>query len=205
MNDVKYLRDLTSAGMLDCKIALETSNGNIDDSIKYLRQKGLASAAKKSSRVAMEGLIDSYIHVGSKIGVIVEVNCETDFVAKKDRFRELAKNIAMQLAASQSVEYITVDDIPEAVINNERNIEASKEDLIDKPIDKKQKIIEGRLQKRLKELSLMNQPFIKDTNISIEELVKEHIALFKENIKVRRFNRFILGDGVDNKSDNEYE
>nr|QCI07888.1 Translation elongation factor Ts [Pleonosporium borreri] len=196
MHDVKYLRDRTDAGMFDCKIALEASDGDINNAIKYLRQKGLASASKKSSRAAMEGLIESYIHVGSKIGILVELNCETDFVAKKKRFQRLAKNIAMQLAAYQSIEYINIDDIPDDIIEHERNIESSKEDLVNKPLDKKEQIIEGRLQKRLKELSLMNQPYMKNSDISVEELVKEHIALFKENIKVRRFNRFILGDGL---------
>ena len=199
---IKELRSKTGAGMMDCKKALQDSGGKIDLAIDSLRKKGLASVAKKSTRIATEGLIESYIHAGSRIGVLVELNCETDFVARQAEFHNLAKNIAMQLAACQSVEYIDINAIPEDIINHEKNIEAAKEDLLNKPQDKKERIIEGRIQKRLRELSLMNQPFIKNPEISVEELVQQNIALLGENIRVRRFQRFLLGEGLEKKSDN---
>nr|QCI08716.1 Translation elongation factor Ts [Sphondylothamnion multifidum] len=200
--NIKELRLKTGAGMMDCKKALEASDGQIEIAIENLRKKGLATAEKKSTRIATEGLIESYIHAGSRIGVLVELNCETDFVARQIEFHNLAKDIAMQIAACQSVEYINIDQIPENVIQHERNIESAKDDILSKPKYKQDKIIEGRIQKRLKELSLMNQPFIKKPNISIEELVKEHIALLGENIRIRRFERFLLGEGLEKKSEN---
>ena len=157
---VKELRDKTSAGMMDCKKALQDSNGDMEKAMETLRQKGLASANKKSSRIATEGLIDSYIHMGGKLGVIVEINCETDFVARRPEFQELAKNIAMQIAASPSVEYISLQHVPMDVINKEKEIESSKDDLTKKPADIKDKIVEGRIQKRLKELTLLDLSLI---------------------------------------------
>nr|QCI08370.1 Translation elongation factor Ts [Ptilothamnion sphaericum] len=200
-DNIKELRLKTGAGMMDCKKALEASDGQIDIAIENLRKKGLASADKKATRIATEGLIESYIHAGSRIGVLVELNCETDFVARQEEFQGLAKDIAMQLAACQSVDYIAINQIPQSVIDHERQIESSKEDILSKPLDKKEKIVEGRIQKRLKEMSLMDQPFIKKSDISIEELVKQHIALLGENIKIRRFERFLLGEGLEKKSD----
>ena len=150
---VKELRDKTSAGMMDCKKALQDSNGDMAKAIETLRQKGLASANKKTSRIATEGVIESYIHMGGKLGVIVEVNCETDFVARRPEFQELAKNIAMQIAASPSVEFISINNIPVEVVKREKEIESSKEDLAKKPAEIKEKIVEGRIQKRLKELN----------------------------------------------------
>ena len=201
VDNIKELRLKTGAGMMDCKKALEASEGRIDIAIENLRKKGLASAEKKATRIATEGLIESYIHTGSRIGVLVELNCETDFVARQQKFQNLAKDIAMQLAACQSVEYISIDQIPTMVIENERNIESMKEDILSKPLDKRDKIVEGRVQKRLKELSLVNQQFIRNTDISVEELVKQYIALWGENIKIRRFERFLLGEGLEKKSD----
>lgn len=201
-DDIKYLRSLTSAGFVDCKNALKNANGNINNAVKYLQKKGLVSAAKKLSRVTTEGLIESYIHFDYKVGVIIELNCETDFVSKKDEFHKLARDIAMQLAACKSIEYINIQDIPAEIIEQERKIEAEKEDLLNKDADRKEKIIEGRVQKRLKELSLMTQTFVKDNNISIDELIKQHIALFKENIRIRRFYRFVLGEGIEKKVNN---
>lgn len=200
--NIKELRIKTGAGMMDCKKALEASEGEINIAIENLRKKGLASADKKSARVATEGLIESYIHAGSRIGVLVELNCETDFVARQVEFHNLAKNIAMQLAACQSVEYISIDQIPQDVINHEKNIELEKEDIKNKPEERREQIIEGRINKRLEELSLMNQSFIRDPKISIEELVKQHIALLGENIHIRRFERFLLGEGLEKKSSN---
>nr|YP_009295787.1 elongation factor Ts [Schimmelmannia schousboei]AOM64722.1 elongation factor Ts [Schimmelmannia schousboei] len=198
---VKELRNKTGAGMMDCKKALQDSEGDINIAIESLRKKGLASADKKSARVAAEGIIESYIHAGSRIGVLVELNCETDFVARRLEFQELAKNIAMQIAACQIVEYVSIEDIPQNVIISETNIESGREDLINKQQEIKDKIVTGRVEKRLKELTLMNQAFIKNQDISIEELIKQHITLMGENIKIRRFKRFLLGEGLEKKID----
>nr|ARW63723.1 translation elongation factor Ts [Chondria sp. (in: red algae)] len=200
--NIKELRNKTGAGMTDCKKALEASNGQIDVAIENLRKKGLAFANKKSGRIAAEGLIESYVHSGSRIGVIVELNCETDFVARQTEFQQLAKNIAMQIAACQTVQYVSRDDIPTNVKEYEKRIELQKEDLSNKPLDIKSKISQGRLDKRLKELALMDQNFIKQNDITVEELVKQHIALLGENIKIRRFQRFILGEGLEPKNNN---
>jgi len=199
---VKELRDKTSAGMMDCKKALQDSNGDMAKAIETLRQKGLASANKKTSRIATEGVIESYIHMGGKLGVIVEVNCETDFVARRPEFQELAKNIAMQIAASPSVEYISIKNIPVEVVTREKEIESSKEDLARKPAEIKEKIVEGRIQKRLKELTLLDQFFIRDSSITIDELVKQNISKLGENIQVRRFERFVLGEGMQKRQEN---
>jgi len=199
---VKELRDKTSAGMMDCKKALQDANGDMAKAMETLRQKGLASANKKASRIATEGVIESYIHMGGKLGVMVEVNCETDFVARRPEFQELAKNIAMQIAASPSVEYISLQSIPLEIVQKEKEIESSKEDLAKKPADIKEKIVEGRIQKRLKELTLMDQFFIRDSSITIDELIKQNVAKLGENIQVRRFERFVLGEGLQKKTEN---
>lgn len=197
---IKELRSKTGAGMTDCKKALQAADGNIEIAIESLRKKGLASADKKASRLAAEGLVESYIHAGSRIGVLLEINCETDFVSRQPAFRELAKNIAMQIAASQSVKYVSQSDIPENLVVYEKSIELDKEDLQDKKEEIKEKIAQGRVDKRLKELSLMDQAFIRDTQITVEELIKQHIALWGENIKIRRFEKFLLGEGVSSKA-----
>ena len=199
---VKELREKTSAGMMDCKKALQESNGDIDKAIETLRQKGLASANKKSNRIATEGVVESYIHMGGKLGVIVEVNCETDFVARRPEFQELAKNIAMQIAACPSVEYITTSSIPEDIVQREKDIEGTKDDLAKKPKEIKEKIVEGRIQKRLKEMSLIDQFYIRDSSMTIEELVKQNVAKLGENIQIRRFERFILGEGLEKRQEN---
>ncbi|CAL8412615.1 unnamed protein product [Sargassum natans] len=190
---VKELREQTGAGMMNCKKALQETNGNFDEAITNLRKKGLASADKKVDRNASEGLVTSYIHTGGKIGVLVEVNCETDFVARREEFQELVKNIAMQIAASPEVLYIKMDDVPKEIFQSEKEIELNKNDLDNKPDEIKNKIILGRVEKTLKKLSLIDQPFIRDPNITVEELVKEKISLFGENIKIKRFTRYILG------------
>lgn len=194
---VKELRDKTGAGMMDCKKALKENDGDVEKSIEWLRQKGIASASKKEGRVAAEGLVESYIHTGSRVGVLVEVNCETDFVARREEFKSLARDIAMQIAACPNVEYVKSDDIPADIIAKEKAIEMGRDDLASKPEAMREKIAEGRIQKRLKELSLMDQPYIKDQNVSIEELVKQSIAQLGENIQVRRFVRFVLGEGIE--------
>ena len=200
IESIKDLRSKTGAGMTDCKKALEASSGNIEIAIENLRKKGLATADKKSGRLAAEGLIESYIHAGSRIGVLLEINCETDFVARQPKFQQLAKDITMQIAACQSVRYVSKEDIPASFIDYEKEIELQKDDLINKPIEIKSKIAQGRVEKRLKELSLMDQIFIKEQSITIEELVKQHISLLGENIKIRRFERFLLGEGIESKS-----
>lgn len=199
---VKELRIQTGAGMMDCKKALQEANGDMIVAIENLRKKGLASADKKSSRITTEGIIESYIHAGSRIGVLVELNCETDFVARRVEFHRLAKDIAMQITACPSVKYVSVDQIDQEVINNEHRIETDKEDLKNKPHDVRNKIVTGRLEKRLKEMSLMDQLFIRDQNISIEDLVKQHVSLLGENIKIRRFTKFILGEGLEKNNNN---
>jgi elongation factor Ts len=191
---VKELREKTGAGMMNCKKALQETQGNFEKAVESLRQKGLASADKKADRKASEGIIESYIHTGAKLGVLVEVNCETDFVARRTEFQELTKNIAMQIAACPSINYVSLSNIPTEVIEKERFIESGKEDLINKPVEIKEKILDGRVQKILKMQSLLDQPFIKDPNITIDELIKQKISLLGENIKVSRFTRFQLGE-----------
>jgi elongation factor Ts len=191
---VKQLRDKTGAGMMDCKRALQENKADFEEAVKSLRTKGLASAEKKAGRKASEGLIESYIHTGGKLGVIVEVNCETDFVARRPEFQTLSKNIAMQIAACPSVNYVSVEDIPQEVIDTEKRIEAEKEDLANKPQDVRTKIVDGRISKILKTQSLLDQPFIRDNNKTIDELLKETIAKVGENIKISRFTRFQLGE-----------
>jgi elongation factor Ts len=199
---VKELREKTSAGMMDCKKALQDSNGDMSKAMETLRQKGLASATKKTSRIATEGVVESYIHMGGKLGVMVEVNCETDFVARRPEFQELAKNIAMQIAASPLVEYISLQSIPADVVEKEKETESSKEDLAKKPKEIKEKIVEGRIQKRLKEMTLLDQFFIRDSSITIDELIKQNISKLGENIQVRRFERFVLGEGLQKRQEN---
>ncbi len=194
---VKELRDKTGAGMMDCKKALKENDGDSAKAIEWLRQKGIASASKKEGRVAAEGLVDSYIHTGGRVGVLVEVNCETDFVARRDEFKALVRDIAMQVAACPNVEYVKVDDIPADFAEKEKAIEMGKDDLGSKPENIREKIVQGRIDKRLKELSLMDQPFIKDQSISVEELVKQSVSKLGENIQVRRFVRFVLGEGIE--------
>jgi elongation factor Ts len=194
---VKVLREKTGAGMMDCKKALQENDGDIEKAVEWLRQKGITSAEKKSGRIAAEGLVGSYIHTGGRIGVLVEVNCETDFVARGEKFQELVRNIAMQVAACPNVEFVKSDEVPTEKIAKEKEIEMGREDLASKPEKMREKIVEGRIQKRLKELSLLDQPYIKDQNITVEELVKQSVADLGENIQIRRFSRFVLGEGIE--------
>ena len=191
---VRELRHKTGAGMMNCKRALLESNGNFEEAIKSLREKGQASAHQKINRKTIEGIVNSYIHIGGKIGVLIEVNCETDFVARREEFQELVQNIAMQIAASPDVLYIQSSDIPEEIFLNEKKIESEKEDLINKPDEIKEKIILGRVEKTLKNLTLLNQPSIRDASITVDELIKEKISLFGENIRIKRFTRYTLGN-----------
>ena len=196
---VKDLRDKTGAGMMDCKKALAESDGDVSKSVEWLRQKGIASAEKKSGRVAAEGAIGSYIHTGSRVGVLLEINCETDFVSRGELFQELLKDVAMQVAACPNVEYVNVEDIPKEIVENEKSIEMGRDDLAGKPEQIKKKIVEGRISKRLKELALVEQPFIRDSSITVEQLVKQVAGQIGENVRVRRFTRYTLGEGIDTK------
>ncbi|MEB3173271.1 MAG: translation elongation factor Ts [Cyanobacteriota bacterium] len=194
---VKDLRDKTGAGMMDCKKALSETNGDTEKAIEWLRQKGIASAEKKAGRTAAEGAIGSYIHTGARVGVLVEVNCETDFVARGDLFQELLRNVAMQIAACPNVEYVSVDQIPAEVAEKEKAIEMGRDDLAGKPDAMKEKIVEGRIGKRLKELALLEQPFIKDSTMTVSEMVKQVAGKIGENVQVRRFTRYTLGEGIE--------
>ena len=196
---VKDLRDKTGAGMMDCKKALNETNGSLDKAIEWLRKKGIASAEKKSGRVAAEGSIGSYIHTGSRVGVLLELNCETDFVARGEIFQSLLKDISMQVAACPNVEYVSVDDVPQDVVDKEKLIEMGRDDLANKPEQIREKIVEGRIAKRLKELVLLDQPYIKDSALTVEQLVKQTAGKIGENIKVRRFTRYTLGEGIEVK------
>ena len=194
---VKDLRDKTGAGMMDCKKALNETNGNVEKALEWLRKKGIASAEKKSGRVAAEGSIGSYIHTGSRVGVLLELNCETDFVARGDIFQSLLKDVSMQVAACPNVEYVSIDEIPKDVVAKEKQIEMGRDDLSGKPENIKEKIVAGRIAKRLNELVLLSQPFIKDSSLLVEDLVKQTAAKIGENIKVRRFTRYTLGEGIE--------
>ena len=294
---VKELRERTGAGMMDCKKALKETEGDMDKAADWLRQKGIAKAGTKSDRVAAEGLIGnyipaggrvgvlvevncetdfvarreefqtlvqniamqaagaenveslmtqpyihnqditveafvketiakigeniqvrrfarfmldegtaglvgSYIHTGGRVGVLVEVNCETDSVAGREEFQTLVRNIAMQIAACPNVEYVKVDDIPADIVQKEKDIEMGRDDLGNKPQNVKEKIVQGRIEKRLKEMTLMDQPYIRDQSISVEELVKQATSQLGGNIQVRRFVRFVLGEGIEKQESN---
>ena len=194
---VKELRELSGAGMMDCKKALQESNGDIKKAMEVLRKNGIAKAQKKVGRSALDGAIFPYIHPGSKLGVLLEVNCETDFVARGDIFQSLLKDVSMQVAACPNVEYVSIDEIPQDVVEKEKGIEMGRDDLSGKPENIKEKIVEGRIAKRLNELVLLSQPYIKDSSLTVEELVKQAAAKIGENIKVRRFTRYTLGEGIE--------
>ncbi|KAK6924219.1 Translation elongation factor EFTs/EF1B, dimerization [Dillenia turbinata] len=193
---VKQLREETGAGMMDCKKALSESGGDLEKAQDYLRKKGLSTADKKSSRLAAEGRIGSYIH-DSRIGVLIEVNCETDFVGRNEKFKELVDDLAMQVVACPQVQYVAIEDVPEEIAKKEKELEMQREDLLSKPENIRERIVEGRVSKRLGELALLEQPFIKDDSVLVKDLVKQTVAALGENIKVRRFIRFTLGETTD--------
>ena len=193
---VKELRDQTGAGMMDCKKALLEVDGDLQKATEWLRQKGISSAEKKVGRTAAEGSVGSYIHTGARVGVLVEINCETDFVARGEKFQELVRNVAMQIAACPNVEFVSTDSIPPEVAERESAIESGRDDLGNKPEAMKVKIVEGRVAKRLKELALLEQPYIKDSSLTVSELVKQVAGTLGENIQVRRFTRYTLGEGI---------
>ena len=192
---VKELRTLTGAGMMDCKKALLETGGDKEKAINFLREKGLAKAAKRAGRIAAQGVVDSYIHLGGKVGVMVEVNCETDFVARNEEFRAFARDICLQVAATNPA-YLSREDVPEEVIENEKEIlrrQAANEGKPEKIIDK---IVNGRIEKFFQENCLMEQPFIKDQDKAVKDLLAEKIAKIGENIIIRRFVRFEMGEGL---------
>ncbi|NLN29155.1 MAG: translation elongation factor Ts [Firmicutes bacterium] len=201
---VKELRERTQAGMMDCKRALEETGGDMEKAVDYLRQKGLAAAAKKAGRLAADGLVDAYIHPGGRVGVLVEVNCETDFVAKTEDFQELVRDIAMHIAAMRP-EYVRREDIPAEVIEHEKRILASRAQEEGKPEHIIEKIVSGRLEKFYSEVCLLEQPFVKDPDKTVGQLVQEAIAKLGENIQVRRFARFERGEGVAGPQDGAAE
>jgi len=199
---VKELRDKTGAGIMDAKRTLTETNGDINKAAELLRQKGIASAEKKMGRIAAEGLVGSYIHNG-KIGVMVEVNCETDFVAKNEEFQQLVKDICMHIAGTAPApEFVSREEIPASVIEEEKRIESGKEDLKGKPENIVEKIVTGRVDKLMAEKCLLEQPFVKNPSIKIEELIREKIAKIGEKITVRRFSRYVLGEGIQKKEEN---
>jgi elongation factor Ts len=190
---VKSLREKTGCGMMDCKAALKEVKGDIEAAVDVLRRKGLASVAKRAGRSAKEGIVASYIHIGGKIGVLIEVNCETDFVARNIEFQAFVKDIAMQICA-QNPQYITRDDVPTAIIEHETDILRSQILAEGKPEKVADKIVEGRMEKFYSEVCLMDQPFIKDPKVAIKDLLGELAAKIGENIVVRRFTRYQLGE-----------
>jgi len=192
---VKDLREKTGAGMMDCKKALAATEGNFEKAVDYLRQKGLALATKRAGRIASEGRIGSYVHAGGKIGVLVEVNCETDFVAKTDDFQALAKDIAMHIAASNPF-YIRREDVPPETLEREREIYRGQARDSGKPEKVIEKIIEGKLQKYFNEVCLLDQPFVKDPNLSVQDLLNGLITKVGEKVEIRRFSRFQVAEGL---------
>lgn len=198
--DIMALRDKTGAGMMDCKKALTESNGDMEKAMEWLREKGMATAAKKAGRIAAEGIVSSYIHMGGKIGVLVEVNCETDFVARSDAFKDLVKDIAMQIAA-QKPEYISEADVPEERVAKEREILTAQAMNEGKPEAVAQKIVEGRIKKFYKEICLLDQPFVKDQDKTVNDLINETIGKIGEKISVRRFTRYEMGEGLEKRTD----
>lgn len=199
---IKALREKTGAGMMECKSALTEAAGDEEKAIEVLRKRGLATATKKSGRIAAEGLVDSYIHAGGKIGVLVEVNCETDFVARGEEFRNFVHDLAMHVTAAEP-RFVTKEEVTDAVLEKEREIalEQAKNDPknANKPEQVLEKIVEGRLSKFYQETCLMEQPFVKDQNITVGDLVRQMISKTGENIRVRRFIRFKMGEGLEKR------
>lgn len=201
--DVMTLRERTGAGMMDCKKALTECNGDAEKAVDFLREKGLAAAAKKAGRIAAEGIVDAYIHMGGKIGVLLEVNCETDFVAKTDDFKNLVHDIALHIAAAKPT-YITTDEIPQDEIEKEKEITRAQQLNEEKPKPAAiiEKIVEGRIAKYYKEVCLMEQAFVKDPDITISQLLNNAVAKIGEKISIRRFVRYEMGEGLQKREDN---
>ncbi|MGI6586831.1 MAG: translation elongation factor Ts [Lutisporaceae bacterium] len=201
---VKELRERTGSGMMDCKRALTESNGDMEKAIEILREKGLAAAAKKAGRIASEGIVDAYIHGGGRIGVLIEVNSETDFVARNEEFKQFVKDMAMQVAASNPL-YVKREEVDPDIIEKEREIYRAQALNEGKPEKIIEKMVEGRIEKYYKEICLLEQPFIKDTDKTVQEVLSSLIAKIGENISIRRFVRFERGEGLAKKEDNFVE
>ena len=200
-SSVKELRELTGAGMMDCKRALQEADGNIEKAVEILREKGLSAAAKKAGRIAAEGIVESYIHMGGKIGVMVEVNCETDFVAKTAEFKSFVRDIAMHISASNP-QFLSKEEVPEDFIAKEKEIlraQALNEGKPEKIVDR---MVEGRIEKYYKEICLLEQPFVKDTDKTVQSIVNEQIATIGEKVSIRRFVRYQMGEGLEKRQDN---
>lgn len=197
---VKELREMTGAGMMDCKKALEAAKGDMQAAVKWLRENDLAAAEKKAGRIAAEGLVDSYIHEGGRIGVLIEVNIETDFAAKNEAFKSLVKDLAMQVAAMNPL-YVRREDVPEDVIARERDIARNQALKSGKPEKIVDKIVDGRMEKYFEESCLMEQAYIRDDSKTCEQLVKEMIGKIGENIRVRRFVRYEMGEGLEKRNE----
>ncbi|MGN1163020.1 MAG: translation elongation factor Ts [Christensenellales bacterium] len=199
--DIAKLRAMTGAGMMDCKKALTESNGDMDGAVKFLREKGMAAAAKKADRIAAEGVVGSYIHMGGKIGVLVEVNCETDFVAKSDQFQQLVKDIAMQIAAAKPL-YVNSNEVPADVLESEKAILRTQALNEGKPAQIVEKMVEGRIKKYYQDFCLMDQPFVKNPDLTIATLINEATLKIGEKISIRRFTRYEMGEGLEKRVDN---
>jgi elongation factor Ts len=197
---VKQLRESTGAGMLDCKKALTETGGNQDAAVDFLRKKGLAAAAKKAGRVTAEGAVGSYIHGGGKIGVLVEVNCETDFVARTEQFQELVRDIAMHIAAADP-RAVRREEVTEADLAREREIFRDQALASGKPANIVDRIVDGKMEKYFSEFVLLEQPFVKNPDLTVGQLISETVAKIGENIQVRRFTRFKLGEGIEKRQD----
>ena len=193
---VKELREKTGAGMMDCKEALSQTSGDFEKAVDYLRKKGVAAAAKKTGRATKEGTVSSYIHGEGKVGVLVEINCETDFVARTEQFKNFVRDVAMQIAAA-SPQWVKPEEVPAAVMAKEKEIAIEQMKASGKPAAVLEKIAEGKVKKFYEETCLLNQAFVKDSTKTIEQLTKETIATLGENITIRRFARFVLGDGIE--------
>jgi elongation factor Ts len=197
---VKQLRERTGAGMLDCKKALGETNGDMENAIDFLRKKGLAAAAKKAGRVTAEGAVGSYIHSGGKIGVLVEINCETDFVARTEPFQELVRDIAMHIAAAEP-RAVRREEVTEEDLARERAIFRDQAVASGKPANIVDKIVDGKMEKYFSEFVLLEQPFVKNPDLTVGQLISEKVAKIGENIQVRRFTRFKLGEGIEKRQD----
>ena len=201
---VKELREKTGAGMMDCKKALTEAGGDFGKAEDFLRTKGLASAARKAGRLASEGAVGSYVHMGGKIGVLVEVNSETDFVARTEPFQALVKDIAMHIAAS-APQYVRREEVPADVVAKEMEIAKAQAREQKKPEAIIEKIAQGKVDKFFKEVCLLEQPFVKDDKKSVQEMMNEQVGKIGENVQIRRFSRFVLGEGLEKKSENYAE
>jgi len=191
---VKKLREETGAGMMNCKKALAENDGNYEKAVEFLKLKGMATADKKASRNTNEGMIYAYIHTGNKLGILVEINCETDFVARRTEFSDLAKNIAMQIASNPEIKVVSYSEISESIKNETWKFESAKEDLQNKPEQIRNKIVEGRVEKNLKKQVLLEQEYIRDPSLTVNDYIKQVIAILGENIRVSRFVRYVLGE-----------